>query len=37
MEMITKVYAQSIEKDRKSIAQGFDEAFYGAQDLTAKN
>ena len=29
IDMITKVYAHSIEEDRKSIAQNFDEAFYG--------
>ena len=29
MDMIAKVYAHSIEEDRKSIAQSFDEAFYG--------
>jgi hypothetical protein len=27
-EMISKVYAHSIEEDRKSIAQKFDDAFY---------
>ena len=29
IDMIAKIYAHSIEEDRKSIAQKFDDAFYG--------
>ena len=36
MEMISKIYAHSIEEDRKSIAQSFDEAFYGGSGFDGK-
>jgi hypothetical protein len=36
IDMIAKVYAQSIEEDRKSIAQSFDKAFYGGAGFDGK-